>query len=61
MDLLGESLHDVLKKHDRAIEPTQIINYAKQMIELVRQIHKISFIYRDIKPENFVFTDHTKQ
>ena len=39
MDLLGESLHDVFKKHHRKIEPTQTINYAKQMLELVWQIH----------------------
>ena len=50
MDLLGDSLHDVFRKRKRKIKPTKAINYGKQMILLLKNIHKAQFVYRDIKP-----------
>lgn len=50
MDLLGPSLSDVFRKHDRDLSPTKIIDYAKQMIEIIKKIHMMSFVHRDIKP-----------
>ena len=56
MDLLGPSLHDLFKKNDRKISHIKAIDYGKQMVGLIRKIHKMKFVYRDIKPENFIFT-----
>lgn len=54
MELLGNNLTDVLKKSGVLPFPL-FCNYAKQMIMILRNIHRKGFLHRDLKPENFMF------
>lgn len=55
MKLLGKSLYDMFKQNKRSIDPRKAIGYAKNMVSIMKTIHTAELIYRDIKPENFIF------
>lgn len=55
MKLLGPSLSEVHIKLNRKFSIVCIINITIQLLTIYEHIHKQGLIYRDTKPENFLF------
>lgn len=55
MDLLGESLEDVFNSYNKKFRLETVFMIAKQLIYTLYNVHKSTFIHRDIKPNNFLF------
>lgn len=53
MELLGPSLEEMFDKCNRRFTLPTIYLIAIQLIDLIRFLHELSFIHRDIKPNNF--------
>ena len=54
LQLLGKTLLDV-KKLKKDLDLVLTKNIFKQIIKIISDIHSKGIIYRDIKPENFIF------
>lgn len=55
MDLLGQSLEDVLQSTPKKrLSLLSVVCVANQMISLVEYLHGKNFLHRDIKPDNFM-------
>jgi serine/threonine protein kinase len=53
MDLLGESLEEIIDKKKKVSLKTVIL-LAIQLLDIIKFIHTRGYIHRDIKPDNFV-------
>lgn len=54
IERLGDSLESIFLYQGKYMSGQQISNYGKQMIILVSKMHKLGYIHRDIKPQNFI-------
>ena len=54
MDLLGESLENLLQKCGGRFSLKTTIQIAIQLIERIKYMHDNSILHRDIKPDNFL-------
>ncbi len=55
MDLLGNSLQELLQKCGGKFSLKTLLQIAIQLIDRIKFIHDNNYIHRDIKPDNFVF------
>lgn len=55
MDLLGENIETLFSNSEHVFELSTVCLLAIEMISLIEKVHRKGFVYRDIKPENFVF------
>ncbi|KAJ3375565.1 hypothetical protein HDU84_000582, partial [Entophlyctis sp. JEL0112] len=63
MDLLGQTLEDILDDAGRALATKDVSMLAKRMISLLQVVHSKGVVHRDIKPDNIcvgrcLLTDH---
>lgn len=54
MELLGQSLEDLLQFHNGRLSLHIVLLLAEQMITRIEFIHNKNFLHRDIKPDNFL-------
>ncbi|KAI8973856.1 kinase-like domain-containing protein [Pilobolus umbonatus] len=54
LDLLGSNLEDVFEKCGRKMPLKTLASLAVKMLSIIEAVHTSGFIYRDIKPDNFV-------
>lgn len=55
IDLLGESLETRFETAGRKLPVGVVAQLGKQMITLLESIHEQHYVYRDVKPDNFLF------
>ncbi|KAI8881132.1 kinase-like protein [Backusella circina FSU 941] len=55
IDLLGPNLSQ-LKKSTKRFSIETIVNLGCQMVSSIEHIHNMGLVYRDIKPDNFLFS-----
>jgi len=58
MELLGPSLEDMFNKYKRIFKLSTVFAIALQLLDLIETLHSLSFIHRDIKPNNFSLGYH---
>ena len=56
MSLMGLNLRNIIKHGQKrqGLGTIEILLVAKQLVEMIQQVHNAGFIHRDIKPENIV-------
>ncbi|OMJ82973.1 hypothetical protein SteCoe_16184 [Stentor coeruleus] len=54
MELLGQSLEDLLQSNKGRLPLKTVLLLADQMISRIEFIHSKNFLHRDIKPDNFL-------
>ncbi|KAG2061506.1 kinase-like protein, partial [Suillus hirtellus] len=52
LELLGPSLHDLFKAHDRKFNLHTVVNLGEQLLSHLEHIHSYNYIHGDIKPQN---------
>jgi len=54
MQLLGPSLEDIFNQCGRKFKLSTVGGIAKQIIKLLKKLHALNYLHRDIKPNNFL-------
>ena len=54
MDLLGPDLDELFDHCNRQFTDKTILQFGDRVITLLEQIHRCGYIYRDMKPQNFL-------
>lgn len=58
MELLGNNLEKIFEKNRSRFSLQTVIKLAISMIDMMEEIHKKGYVYRDVKPENFVIKNN---
>ncbi len=61
MELLGESLEELLEIHNRKFTLCTVFHIGIQIINRLEAIHRKGFIHRDIKANNFMVGKNEKR
>jgi serine/threonine protein kinase len=60
MELLGDNLEELFNKCNRIFTITTVLNIGIQIVKLLKFIHDLDYIHRDIKPNNFLIGKKNK-
>eukprot|EP00917_Polyrhabdina_sp_WS-2016_P011982 GHVP01026343.1.p1 GENE.GHVP01026343.1~~GHVP01026343.1.p1 ORF type:complete len:340 (-),score=48.30 GHVP01026343.1:152-1171(-) len=60
MDLLGKNIEELFRDHVKCFSIPTVCELAVRMLSIIESIHVRGLIYRDIKPDNFVFDKEKK-
>lgn len=61
MELLGKNLDSVFEECKKKFNLKTILLLFDQMLDRIELLHEHGFVYRDIKPENFMFGNNDKK
>ena len=53
MELLGKSLGSIFIDNNGTMPIENVINYTQQMLTAITELHRVGFLHRDVKPNNF--------
>jgi serine/threonine protein kinase len=54
MELLGKNLEELFEDNDCHLSVSSVLYLGIDIINIIRNIHSVGFIHRDIKPNNFM-------
>jgi serine/threonine protein kinase len=57
MELLGKSLNSIFEDHNNKFKLSTVLYLGSYITSLIENMHKLGYIHRDIKPNNFLFDD----
>lgn len=57
----GQTLEDVLKLHPQGLPEKYVLNWLKQAVQILRELHLRKIIHRDIKPSNLMLRQGSGQ
>ena len=61
MDYLGPSLEDLFEFCDYNFSLKTILMIGLQIVNRIESLHKLGYLHRDIKPDNFLIGTHSKK
>ena len=53
MELLGKSLGNIFTDDSNTMPVEIVIDYTRQMLAGITELHRVGFLHRDVKPNNF--------
>ncbi|KAI8084496.1 kinase-like domain-containing protein [Halteromyces radiatus] len=56
MDLLGPSLEELFEMCGRQFSLKTVVGVGKDMVSLLQSVHERHYIFRDVKPDNFLIS-----
>ncbi|CDW85835.1 casein kinase i isoform beta [Stylonychia lemnae] len=54
IEVLGPSLNKILQHSKQRMSTQTILQLGIQLVSIIRQLHKIGFVHRDLKPDNIL-------
>ncbi|HEY9850679.1 MAG TPA: serine/threonine-protein kinase [Leptolyngbyaceae cyanobacterium] len=57
----GQTLEDILKHHPQGLPEKYVLNWLKQAVHILRELHLRQIIHRDIKPSNLMLRQGSGQ
>lgn len=54
MELLGKNLEELFEDNDNHLSIDSVLHIGIDIINIIRNIHSVGFVHRDIKPNNFM-------
>ncbi len=57
----GQTLEDILKEHPQGCPEALVLQWLKQVVDILEELHRRQIIHRDLKPSNLMLRQETGQ